>query len=295
MARCECGADFAPGMKFCPNCGKKKDEDSQRLEGGTIQDSVLVRSNVGQASVGNINIDMGAKSERMMICTACSNPISEKNEVLVCEEDDAKFCQRCELQFRRGIPRQQGEPVLCKKCYKESLKRKEEEQRKRKETEEAQRNVEEEARRKREVEERERQQIQEAQQQKSEKGSSPEPKDAGGWYTKGCIHYDAKEYDEAIKCFKEARIMMWHDTFSLHYQIPIYYMLACAYAQIKDYDNALPELTSWIQSTNNPKEIPHMMQQISDNKALTSFCKTKQFQDLINRAKAWEAGFTRRQ
>jgi hypothetical protein len=83
-----------------------------------ISDNVINRSNIGQASVGNINIDMGQRQEKIQVCGYCSNPISPTNPFIVCDECDSKFCHLCENQFRHGITRQPGEPPLCKRCYR---------------------------------------------------------------------------------------------------------------------------------------------------------------------------------
>jgi len=113
MPKCTCEADIPSGKKFCAECG----QPVQPGEAKGIQDAVINRSNIGQASVGNIIVNMGGKSERVSVCAACSNPTSKENIILICNECDVKFCQLCELSFRRGITRKKGEPVLCKKCY----------------------------------------------------------------------------------------------------------------------------------------------------------------------------------
>jgi hypothetical protein len=85
----KCSTELPDKAKFCPYCGP-------------------------------INAPSITVSKEDKKYCSCDNPINERNPIFQCEDCDTKFCRTCENVFRRNIPRQPGEAVLCKTCYKKA-------------------------------------------------------------------------------------------------------------------------------------------------------------------------------
>jgi ribosomal protein S27E len=89
---------MSDNAKFCMECGAKL---SDYMSGGIdIDDSVVQRSQMGAASVGNVNIQpvispTMAQTFEFPRCPYCENVLSDKNKLFKCQICGTKVCDTC--------------------------------------------------------------------------------------------------------------------------------------------------------------------------------------------------------
>jgi formylglycine-generating enzyme required for sulfatase activity len=105
--------------KFCAECGAQL---SDYTSGGiAIDDSVVQRSQMGAASVGNVNISpviSPTMTQTIPCCPNCENVLSDKNKLFKCQICGTKVCDTCGFSYH-GLK-------LCETC--KAQKKHEEEQ-----------------------------------------------------------------------------------------------------------------------------------------------------------------------
>lgn len=112
----KCGSEMSDNAQFCMGCGAKLSDYSFK-EGHKMSDNVINRSQVGQASVGNVNI-----SPRM-------NQTSYQNACTTCGRGAAAQCWACKsyvcgthsikMYNQTWKP---GVTVYCPHCYETQKK-----------------------------------------------------------------------------------------------------------------------------------------------------------------------------
>jgi formylglycine-generating enzyme required for sulfatase activity len=120
-----CGNRLSDNAKFCTECGAQL---SDYTSGGIdIDDSVVQRSQVGAASVGNVNVSpvispAMTQTFEFPRCPNCENVLSDKNKLFKCQICGTKVCDTCAVLYE-GLK-------LCEGC---KAKKEEEERKRRKE------------------------------------------------------------------------------------------------------------------------------------------------------------------
>ncbi len=115
---------MSDNAKFCTECGAQL---SDYTSGGVdIDDSVVQRSQVGAASVGNVNISpvispTMTQTFEFPRCPTCENVLSDKNKLFKCQICGNKVCDTCGFSYH-GLK-------LCENCKAEKEEEKKQERR----------------------------------------------------------------------------------------------------------------------------------------------------------------------
>jgi len=103
-----CGTEFFENEQFCTFCGKEYIPKERKtistispVSSVGIQDNIVQRSQIGQASIGSISVapSMTQKVHGVPTCPNCGNILTETNILEYCKICDKQLCKKCPNKY----------------------------------------------------------------------------------------------------------------------------------------------------------------------------------------------------